>query len=80
MTATRMAARASVLAALLFIAPRASQACAKCFGASDTKVLRTYLLSGVMLSLLPIALLAFIGWMVRRLLAPTEPGPGGVES
>jgi hypothetical protein len=56
-------------------------ACPSCYGSSESKVLDTYYLSTVMLSLLPFALVAAIaglGWLLaRQLSAPEAPEDGG---
>jgi hypothetical protein len=70
----------TVAAALALDAGHAA-ACPSCYGSAASKVLDTYYLSTVMLSLLPFAVVAAIaglGWLLARTLsAPADPQDGG---
>lgn len=66
MKATRAAAGAALLGALLLLAPRAAWACAVCSGQNDPAFDKALLEGTALLSLLPLALIGGIVWFLRR--------------
>ncbi|MFQ5604734.1 MAG: hypothetical protein ACE5HS_15800 [bacterium] len=57
---------AGLFACLLFFLPAAGWSCPVCFSAASKKVLHTYYLSAVFLSLLPFGIVAVISTYVYR--------------
>lgn len=64
--------RLGLAVAALALVPEIALGCPSCFAATDRGVLRTYLFSGIVLSSLPVALIALLGWKVRRWLNVRE--------
>jgi hypothetical protein len=60
----------SLIVACLICLPRIAAACPACFAASDQRVSRMYFASGLLLSLLPLAIIGGIArWWWRRFAA-----------
>ena len=72
---------AGLLAAALWLLPRAAQACAVCGGGQKPAVGRAYFLGAIGLSLLPlVAITALVLWLRRRARALAVPAPAGVPT
>lgn len=66
MKIARIAWISVVIMVLLFLVSNSAQACPNCFASTTKKVLQTYYVSAIFLSLLPFGVLAFISiWIFR---------------
>lgn len=66
MTGALRSAWAWPLAALLLLAPRASQACYVCMSGRDDETRTAFLLTTVFLSVLPLLFIGGLVWWLRR--------------
>jgi hypothetical protein len=67
---------AALLAALLLLAaPEAAQACSVCSAAETDSVREAFLVTTVLLSVLPLLLVGGFAWWLRRRVRELEAGP-----
>jgi len=66
--------RVAAVFALILVLPRLAAACPACFAASSARVSNMYLVSGLLLSLLPFAIVGSIAcWWRRRFASGEQP-------
>ena len=63
----RAGAGKAVVAGALLLLPKIGFACPVCFAAGNANVLQTYYLSAVLMSLLPLVIVAVLAGWLRRL-------------